>query len=323
MRIGLLGASRIAPQAIIDPARIVDGITIAAIGARGIDRAQSFADLYGIPTAYGCYEDLMQDTTLDVIYIGLPPAFHANWALRAFEAGKHVICEKPLAMNRAEAQQMVSAAHASGKRLIEAIHTRYHPAFKTCLEWVRNGLIGDVQNMQAHFNAPIPDDATANQRRADLGGGCIMDLGCYPLHWVSQIAGCKIVDADVKATVAGEVDESVSARLQFENGATADIMSSMNPKVEFGSGLCIKGTLGLIRYENLLTPDKGGRLTGVANGQTFEAAVSGISTYCFQMQAIRDAFQQNRILPTENDAILEQQSNIDLLYAKSSLGNLR
>jgi predicted dehydrogenase len=324
LNIGLLGASWIAPQAIIDPASIVAETCIAAVAARDAGRARAYADKYGITDAYGSYEALLADPKLDAVYISLPPSFHAVWAIRALQAGKHVICEKPTAMNFTEAKAMVDAAQIWGKRLIEAFHSRYHPAFETCMDWVNSGAIGQIQSMKAHFGVGFPDDGIKNQYRPEMGGGTIMDMGCYPLHWVRQMAGAPVASADVETTLAGSgVDITMAAQLRFENGATANISSSMHPDTSFDAFLQITGTTGTVNFKNPLVPHQSGTLTKTVDGKTTDAHVSTITTYTYQLQAIATALITGNPLPTEGADLLVQQAEIDRLYAQTGLAHLR
>jgi predicted dehydrogenase len=151
-----------------------------------------------------------------------------------------------------------------------------------------------------------------------------MDMGCYPLHWVSQMTGTAITDADVSAVVAGSgVDESMQAKLTFGDGAIANISCSMHPDTPFGASMEITGRDGKITFENPLVPHQGGALTKTVAGQTEDAAVSTVTTYCYQLQAIRDAFRSGKHLPTEGAGLLTQQASIDQLYDKAGLGHLR
>lgn len=323
-KIGLLGASWIAPQAIIDPASILPNAEISAVAARNMSRAQSYAKTHGIPRVLSDYDALLADPDLDIIYISLPPVAHAEWSIKALQAGKHVICEKPTAMNLAEAQAMVAAAKASGKRLVEAFHSRYHPAFETCMDWVRSGKIGTVTNMTARFGVGIPDDGVKNQYRPELGGGSGMDMGCYPLNWVREMAGVPIKTLEASAVVASSgVDESMQATLAFEDGSTASISCSMHPDTPFGADMIVTGTAGTIKFHNPLVPHRDGVLTCTVGDTTENAAVSTVPTYCYQLAAILQAIETGAELPTDGEGLLDQQAAIDLLYAQAKLSHLR
>ena len=129
IRIGLLGASRVSRYAVIEPAAHIDGIEVHTVAARDAARAAAFAEELAIPHVAADYEALIASDAVDLVYNGLPPSSHARWTIAALEAGKHVLCEKPFAMNATEAQAMVDAAGRTGKILVEAYHYRFHPLF--------------------------------------------------------------------------------------------------------------------------------------------------------------------------------------------------
>jgi len=144
IRIGLLGAARITPGAIIDPARDLPDVEVTAIAARDPGRARDFAEQHNIPNVYESYAALIQAPNIDLIYNALPINHHADWSIRCAQAGKSVLCEKPFAMKLREAEAMIDAARSHSVRIIEAFHYRYHPAFVQCLDWVQAGHIGKI-----------------------------------------------------------------------------------------------------------------------------------------------------------------------------------
>ena len=178
LRIGTLGSSRISQPALIDPAAKVGEVTVAAVGARDKFRAEAFSLRYGIPKAYGSYEDLLADPDIDAIYNPLPNSLHGPWTLRAIAAGKHVLCEKPFASNADEAAQVAEAASASGLVVMEAMHYRYHPLTRRLTELVAE--LGPVRHLQCWTSFAIVDPADIRYD-FDLGGGALMDGGCYAL----------------------------------------------------------------------------------------------------------------------------------------------
>src|SRR3954470_6462364 len=127
MRIGVLGAARIAPLALLRPAARVDGVEVAAIAARDHARAAAMATKFGVPKAYGSYAEVLDDPDIDAVYVPLPNGLHAEWTTRAIEAGKHVLCEKPFTANATEAEAVAESAAGSGRVVMEAFHYRYHP----------------------------------------------------------------------------------------------------------------------------------------------------------------------------------------------------
>ena len=323
--IGLLGAARITQKAVVEPAKIIPQTRLAAIAARDAERATDYAEKHGIELVLGSYLDVIAADSVDLVYNPLPINLHAEWTIKALEAGKHVLCEKPFAMNSNEARQMLAAADKSGKRLIEAFHYRYHPAFETCLDWVKSGRIGEVREIEAVFNVGIKDNGTEIRHRIETGGGAMMDLGCYPLHWALTLMGegPKSVEAEAKLTPVG-VDETMQATLEFESGAVARLKSSMAVDEPFRAEMRITGTEGLLEFKNPLAPHMGASLSaGHSEAQMIARDISPISTYTYQLAAIVNALRSGAPLPTEGEMILRQQLALDAVYEAAGLAALR
>ena len=177
IRLGILGAARIAKEAIFEPAPHQEGLSVQSIASRSRDRAGSLAQEWGVPRVADSYADLIADPEIDAVYIGLPPSEHRQWTLEALRAGNHVLCEKPFAMNAAEAEEMESEAQRLGLVLMEAFHYRFHPLFHRVVELVDSGVLGSIKHIHAHFNVPVRFTATEFRYKAELGGGALMDLG--------------------------------------------------------------------------------------------------------------------------------------------------
>lgn len=324
-RIGILGASWIASKAIIEPAQHVENAHVQGIATRDKSKAAAYAEEHGIEDVFPDYKALIASSHIDVVYVGLPPSHHAFWSITALNAGKHVICEKPIAMNADEAKAMVDAAEASKGRLVEAFHTRYHPSFSACLEWVKSGAIGDVESIKAHFGVPLEDDGIRNQFRPEAGGGSVMDMGCYPLQWADAMSGGDVTGIEAKADLtASGVDGRMAATLSFDNGVTAQIACSMIGPGEFSAGMTINGSQGTIEFSDPLVPQNEGKLVLTRNdGEMKTHEVSSISTYQYQLKTILDCFESGITLKTEGMPIIRQQALIDRVYEAAGLGHLR
>ncbi|MEO1553316.1 MAG: Gfo/Idh/MocA family oxidoreductase [Pseudomonadota bacterium] len=319
--IGLLGAARITDKAIVQPVQTTANCRLTAIAARDRDRAEAYAKQHGVETVLGSYEELVSDPHVDLVYNPLPINLHADWTMKALLAGKHVLCEKPFAMNVDEAKAMVDTAAATGKRLIEAFHYRYHPAFETCLAWLAADEIGDLREIHAAFDVHIRDNGTEIRHRVETGGGAMMDLGCYPLHWALTLMGEAPSAVEARATLTPTgVDETLEAKLAFGSGATAHLTTSMAAGANFRADLRLVGTKGEILFTNPLAPHAGGRLRTAAGR---EAEVSPITTYTYQLASVLKAIQLGTPLPTEGDMILRQQAALDAVYAAAGLRHLR
>lgn len=325
MKIGCLGAARITPNAIVQPATELDMVTLQAVASSDVRRAQNYAEKYKFVEVLASYQEVISADNIDIVYNALPNHLHAKWTIRALESGKHVICEKPMAMNMAEASAVIAAARSSGRRVIEAFHCRYHPAYEQMLLWLSSGKIGNVKDIRAHFTVPINNDSGREIRHfPETGGGAMMDLGCYPLHWVLSITGCgaKLITADAQLNQFG-VDETLSAKLHFDGGVTADISTSMAGGGIFSAHLSIQGESGSIEFSNPLVPNWGGKLQLFSDRGNETATISRCSTYHYQLAAIVNAIKQGTPLATEGDAIILQQDMMDRIYYAAGLGDLR
>ncbi len=186
LRIGILSAASIAPTALVDPARLVDGVQVTAVAARDRRRAEEFADRHDIATVLDSYSALCSSDLVDAVYICTPATLHHHWTLAALAAGKHVLCEKPLAANAVEAAEMVAAGLAADRVMMEAFHWKYHPLAQRIRSICADEL-GAIEHMEASFTIGHLTNR-AIQFDLSLGGGSLMDLGVYPLQWVRWVA---------------------------------------------------------------------------------------------------------------------------------------
>lgn len=319
--IGLLGAAQITEQAIVHPVRVTPQCGLVAIAARDRARAAAYAKQHNVAQVFDAYDEVISAQEVDLVYNPLPINLHAEWTMKALQAGKHVLCEKPFAMNVDEAKAMLVAAETSGKRLVEAFHYRYHPAFETCLAWLAADEIGEVRDIEATFNVHIRDNGTDIRHRVETGGGAMMDLGCYPLQWALCVMGEAPTATEATATLTPTgVDETLTADLSFASGAHARLTTSMAPGTPFRADLRLIGTKGEIEFINPLIPHQGAQLRTQAGR---EAEISPISTYTYQLASVLRAIQLGTPLPTEGDMILTQQQALDEVYAAAGLRHLR
>jgi predicted dehydrogenase len=180
IRWGVLGVANIAVQKVIPGMQRAEHVEVAAIASRSLEKAQQAAAKLGIPRAYGSYEELLADSSIEAIYVPLPNHMHVPWSIRCLEAGKHVLCEKPVAMSAAEAEELIVARDIAGRKAVEAFMARSHPQWLRAQELVRGGAIGELRVVEGHFSyTNVNPDNVRN--RADIGGGALMDIGCYPI----------------------------------------------------------------------------------------------------------------------------------------------
>ena len=290
LRIGVLGAAKIAPTAMILPAKATGAATVVAVAARDPARARVFADLHGVPEVSETYEDLIARPDIDAVYNALTPSRHADLSIAALQAGKHVLCEKPFAMNAGEARAMVAAAQAGGRVLMEAFHYRYHPLFARVLEIIGSGELGEVRDLAAVFQTRLVDDGAEIRYERDLGGGSLMDIGTYPLHWVRTAAWAEPTVVRASGVFGrGGVDHSTQAELLFPGGVTARISGSMVEATPMAS-LEVTGTLGSLKAINPLAPQMGHLLeVRIAGAEPRRETFSREPSYDFQLRAFVDA----------------------------------
>jgi predicted dehydrogenase len=319
LRIGTLGAARITPMALLRPARQVSGVAVTAVAARERSRAERFAAKHQISRVHGSYGDLLADPDIDAIYNPLPNSHHAEWTIRALEAGKHVLCEKPLAANASEAEQMREASEKSGRVLMEAFHWRYHPLAARMLEIVRSGELGDVRHLEAALCIPLllPGDI---RFRLDLAGGAMMDTGCYVMNMVRALAGAEpeVVSAHALLSSPG-VDRRTEADLRFSDGRTGRISSSLFSRSLIRMSARVLGDAGELRVFNPLAPHFYHRLTVSTQDGRRRERLAGDSTYTCQLRAFRDAVRDGKAFPTTAaDGVLNMRA-IDAVYRAAGL----
>jgi len=281
-RIGLLGASRIAPTAVLAPVKSVPGFTVTAIAARDPARARTFADQHGVPAVAQDYATLVAREDVDVVYNALPPVAHAPWTIAALEAGKAVLCEKPFAGDAAEARAMVDAAAVRGLVLIEAFHYRFHTVIRRALEMLGRDEIGAPRRAFAEFYAPIPRNPGELRWSAEQHGGAIMDIGCYPLHALRTLLGGEPAVKDATIQWEGGVDAETRADLAFPGGVEATIACSMTSERPAGA-LTIEGEAGTLEIVNFMAPQYGCRFTTTIGGEKVSHPTDGPTTYEAQL----------------------------------------
>jgi predicted dehydrogenase len=321
VRLGIIGAANIADKAVIEPAKAIDEVELVGIAARDPARAEALARRTGMERVYPTYADLIADTSLDAVYIPLANSLHAEWTVAALEAGRHVLCEKPLTSNAPQAETVVETAQRCGRVMMEAFHWRYHPVAYRMIELSHQ--IGTLQRVEAHFNARIPSDNVRFQY--ELAGGGFMDLGCYCVHMVRTVVGSEpeVLRAEAVEGPPG-IDLSMRAELSFSGGLPAVVSSSMvADRSEWPSAMTVRvwGEAGHFEVLNPMAPQMGHRISGtLADGTTVDEVLDLRSSYEFQLRAFcRAVAGQERPLTGGQDAIANMRV-IDAVYEASGLG---
>ena len=224
---GILGAANIALKKVIPGMLGDDTSSIRGIASRNAEKARAASESFGFEAHYGSYEALLADPAIEAVYIPLPNHLHVPWSVKTLEAGKHVLCEKPIALDADEARQLIAARDRSGKQVLEAFMVRQHPQWLRARELVRSGAIGEVRLVQttlSYFN----DDPQNVRNIAGIGGGALYDVGCYAVLLARYIFGREplravaLIDRDP----ALETDRLSSAILDFGGGRQLCFSSS-------------------------------------------------------------------------------------------------
>lgn len=244
IQLGIVGPGRIVARVMPDMVNSSE-IEIAAIASRSYERAEAAARKYNIPIAYGSYEEMAASDKVDLVYIALPHPFHCDAACLMMQHGKHVICEKPMTVNDAEAEQMIRCAKENNVFLMEAMWTRFVPATLKAKELVASGIIGEIRHMYADFAYCAAYDETDRAFAMDLAGGALLDLGVYPLMAVTDFAGWNPVKVSGLAHKAPTgADMRMSVQMLFDNGVTAQFFCAMD--VSSSQSMILYGTEGTI-----------------------------------------------------------------------------
>jgi len=318
--LGILGAARIVPWAVLAPAAVVPQVTIAAIAARDRQRAEAFAAKRHIPRVLDDYDAVLADPTIDAVYIPLPNSLHAPWALRALAAGKHVLCEKPFAANADDAARMAEAADRTGRVVMEAFHYRYHPLAARMVEIVASGVLGQVRHIEAWICFPLPSPRDIRYRY-DLAGGATMDSGCYAIHLLRTLAGAEPVVTQAQARLASpQIDRAMTAEFRWADGRTGRMTCSLFSRDLLRLAVQVQGDRGELSVVNPTLPHLlFNRLTlRTAEGTRVEQ-LPRVPTYVYQLRAFARAILEGAPVLTSPADAVANMTVVDAVYKQAGL----
>jgi len=279
---------------------------LVAVGARQLADAEKFAADFSGVRAHGSYQGVLDDPAVEAVYIAPPHPWHAEWAIKAAQAGKHILCEKPLTLRLADTQRVVAAARQHDVLLMEAFMYRFHPQTRKIVELVQAGAIGDVQLIRASFNVLCPFNPEHRMFKKSLGGGAILDLGCYPVSYSRHIAGAALgaeFAEPVKFHGTGHVnpatgtDEFATAVVEYPGGIIAEL--SCGSTWLNDNAVEIHGTRGWIQVPNPFTPGLAGQAEKIVlhrrGAETPEEIVipsPGRGLYAYEADAVAAALER-------------------------------
>jgi predicted dehydrogenase len=272
IRWGVIGPGAIA-TGFAEGMQLVDGGSITAVASRSAARAETFGDRFDIPTRYGDYESLAADPEVDVVYVATPHSRHEKDTVDFLRAGKHVLCEKPLALNARQAARMAAAARENGLFLMEAIWSRFLPAYRILTDVIGEGRIGDPLMVEADFGFRRPIDPEHRHFAPELGGGALLDLGIYPVQLCTLVLGpLSHVVADGVVGSTG-VDEVVAAVLHHSAGGLGIVKAAL--RVSMTCTARIAGTDGVITLPAMMHCPTSLTVTTLAGSEEIDAAYEG------------------------------------------------
>ncbi|EFM11724.1 oxidoreductase domain protein [Paenibacillus curdlanolyticus YK9] len=319
MRWGVIGCAGIAVHSVIPAIQQSERGEVAAIASRGIDKARETAQKLNIAKAYGAYEELLADPDIDAVYIPLPNHLHKEWTIKAAEAGKHVLCEKPAALDAAEAEQMIAACRNAGVLFAEAFMYRLHPRVERVKSIIASGEIGELRAVNGCFTFNNAEDAGNVRYRQEWGGGSIYDVGVYPLSAARWIIGAEPEAATVHALFSeqhGGVDMMASGLIEFANGVGMTFDCGM--WAAYRQGVEVLGTEGRIELKGAFT-DSEPFTVYTKEGERVEGPFSDINNYVSQADQFARAVFGEAIYPFPAEDAIANMRLVDacLLSART------
>lgn len=319
VRWGVLGAANIAVKKVIPGMQKSELARVVAIASRDKDKARAAADRLGIARAYGSYDELLDDPEIEAIYNPLPNHLHVPWSIRAAERGKHVLCEKPIALSAHEARELLAVRDRTGVKIGEAFMVRTHPQWIKAKELITAGRIGALRLVTGHFSY-YKRDPNDIRSRLEYGGGALMDIGCYPIfiaRWMFDAEPVEVVslmerDPDMR------VDRMISALLRFETGQAA--FSCSTQLVPYQT-MQIFGTTGRISVEIPFNapPDRDCRIFVDDGRDVFGGGIETITfppvdQYALQADAFSEAVRGVGTVPVPLESAIQNMEVIDALF---------
>lgn len=320
LRIGILGAARIADLGIVEPARAL-GHELVAVAARDRGRAEAFAAERGIARVHDSYADVLADPDVDLVYNALVNSLHARWNIAALQAGKHVLSEKPLTSNAEEARAVREVAASSPGWVVEGFHYIHHPVNQRLRELVTSGALGEIRSAELVLAIPAPP-AEDPRWSLDLAGGATMDLGCYVLdaarhlgEWLGAPPEVRAVDATLWAP---EVDASMRVELGYAGAVTAHCRWDMDADTRTMTWT-VTGTKGTATAMGFAVPHLDNRLVSTHGGETREEAIGTETSYTHQLAYVADVLHAGAPYPPALDWSLTNAELIDECYRRAGL----
>ncbi len=316
LRWGLLSTARI-NRRLISAIHAAERAELVAVASRSQARADAYAAEWHIPRAYGSYQALLGDPAVDAIYISLPNSLHAEWTVRSAEAGKHVLCEKPLAVSISECDQIMAAAESAGVVVVEAVMYLHHPLLSKARELIQEGMVGQVTLVRGalSFFLDQPGDV---RWKPELGGGALWDVGSYPVSFIRWMAGEAHEVFGWETLGESGVDESFAGLLRYGNGVLGVFDCGFRTQRRSEAQVCgAEGTL-TIRQPYVISADSKILLRGRAEEE--EITVRNIDVYQCEVDALTAAVLDGANLPVSLTSSRCNVATMSALYESARCG---
>lgn len=319
MRWGVLSTAKIGLTQVIPAIQRSKNGRVVAIASRNIENAKNVAEDLEIDTAYGSYEELLDDSSIDAVYIPLPNALHKEWVIKAAEKKKHVLCEKPVAVSLEELKEMTDACEKNGVKFMEAFMYQFHPQHQKVKDLIAEGVIGDVAMMRASFTFFLNDSSNIRLSE-DLAGGSMFDVGCYALHSIRNILNAEPVSVYAAQSNRGEfqVDTTMAGVMHFADGKLGIFDSSFD--VDGQNIYEIAGSKGRITVPGSYRPDENENMEGnvivEVNGERTVHKFPG-DQYKLMVEHFAEAVLENKELYYDTEKMTNQMKVLEAVYRSS------
>lgn len=287
---GVLGYARIAEKAVIPAILKASNSELYAIASRSTDKLKECQERFGCSKVYDNYDKLLDDAEVQAVYIPLPNALHKEWTIKAARKGKHVLCEKPIALNTAECMEMIEECEKNNVKLMEAFMYRYTDRTKKVKELLSSGVIGEVKRINSSFSFFLDRENTIKVDPT-LGGGSLYDVGCYPINFIGMIMGSTPVSMSAQYELENGIDVTFSAVLKYENGVICNIQSAFNSF--FTNYTEIIGTKGIIQIPDTFQGSAGNITVITAEGKK-DVPVRESERYVLEVEDFANAIMNDR-----------------------------
>lgn len=322
VRWGVISTASIGLVEVLPAMKKGQGTELVAIASRSLERAQRAAEQLGIPKAYGSYTELLADPEIEAVYIPLPNHLHVPWSIKALEAGKHVLCEKPIGLDANDARKLLEASRRNpGLRVMEAFMYRHHPQWRLVRKLVREGEIGELRSIHSFFNYYLIDPANV-RNQADIGGGGLLDVGCYAVSVSRLMFEAEPIRAfaSLELDPRFQTDRLTAGIMEFERGVATFTCSTQLADFQ---RVNILGTLGQVELDLPFNPpiDRPARVRLQNSKGVRELELEVCDQYTIQGDVLSRAILEDTPVPVSLEDSIANMAVIDALFLSARAGS--